>query len=124
MAKVVIAEDEKVIRSTIAMILEDMGHSVVQCLHGRHAYETLQANDDIDMLITDMIMPEMDGRELIKAIHDDDSIAKLPILIISGYVGIKEIADLLKMGGTVFIPKPLKTDELRQGIERCLQEIG
>ena len=120
MQKVLIVEDEKSIRSTISMILEDMGLYVTQSPNGRHALETLKINDDFSLIITDMVMPEMDGRELIQAIHEDDSIENIPILIISGYVGMKEISDLLRMGATMFIPKPLKSDELREGVERCL----
>lgn len=122
MQKVLIVEDEESIRSTITMILEDMDLIVFQSPNGRHALETLKVNDDINLVITDMVMPEMDGRELIREIHDDESINNMPILIISGYVGMKEIADLLRLGATMFIPKPLKSDELREGVERCLEE--
>ncbi len=121
MAKILIAEDDLITRKVLFKIVEGMGHSVIMSPNGRHAWETLETNSDVSMLITDVMMPEMDGRELIELIRGKEAYADLPIIIISAVVGPKAVANLLKMGATLFLSKPLKVDETRKYIERWVE---
>jgi two-component system OmpR family response regulator len=86
-----------------------------------HAYETLKANEDIRLLISDIIMPEMDGKQLIQALRGDTEFKDLPIIIMSAVVGIKQIADLMNLGAAMFQPKPLDMNELKMHITSCLE---
>ncbi|ACL05608.1 response regulator [Desulfatibacillum aliphaticivorans] len=121
MAKILIAEDDLITRKVLYKIVEGMGHSVIMSPNGRHAWETLETNPDISMLITDVMMPEMDGRELIELVRAREEFQNLPIIIISAVVGPKAVANLLKMGATLFLSKPLKVDETRKYIERWVE---
>ncbi|MBI9076746.1 MAG: response regulator [Desulfatibacillum sp.] len=121
MAKILIAEDDLITRKVLYKIVEGMGHSVIMSPNGRHAWETLETNSDIAMLITDVMMPEMDGRELIELVRGKEEYQNLPIIIISAVVGPKAVANLLKMGATLFLSKPLKVDETRKYIERWVE---
>ncbi|SHI92616.1 Response regulator receiver domain-containing protein [Desulfatibacillum alkenivorans DSM 16219] len=121
MAKILIAEDDLITRKVLYKIVEGMGHSVIMSPNGRHAWETLETNPDISMLITDVMMPEMDGRDLIELVRAREEFQNLPIIIISAVVGPKAVANLLKMGATLFLSKPLKVDETRKYIERWVE---
>ncbi|MBI5544577.1 MAG: response regulator [Deltaproteobacteria bacterium] len=114
MAKILIVDDDPVARDILAEVVEAMGHSVLLSPDGAHALKTLQCDRRVAMLVTDMAMPEMDGRELIRAAHKVPAHSKLPIAIMSGVVGPKEIADLLREGAETFLPKPVKLAELRE----------
>jgi len=123
MAKILIAEDDRISQRLAAKIVQEMGHTVFISPHGRHAYETLVAND-IDLLLTDIMMPEMDGQQLIKTLRGDQQFNDLPIIIMSAVVGISDISNLLKLGATLFLAKPLERVELQNYIARCIGEDG
>ncbi len=122
MAKVLIAEDDRISQKLAVKIVEGMGHHAYVSPHGKHAYEALMASNDFDMLLTDIMMPEMDGRQLIQTLRGDQQFMDLPIVIMSAVVGIGEISNLLKLGATLFLAKPLDRKELQEYISRCIQE--
>ncbi len=119
MKKVLIAEDDPSTQSLIAKSVEKMGHIAFVSPNGKHALETLTAKNNFDLLITDMMMPEMDGKELVTALRDLDRFKNLPIIMISAFVGTKEIVSLMETGVTYFQAKPLNISELGENIERC-----
>lgn len=124
MAKVLIAEDDRISQKLAAKIVEEMGHVAFVSPHGKHAYEALMASNKFDMLLTDIMMPEMDGRQLIQTLRGDQQFAEFPIIIMSAVVGVSEISNLLKLGATLFLAKPLERNEIQEYIRRCLQAGG
>lgn len=122
MGKILIAEDDRISQKLAAKIVQEMGHQTFISPHGKHAYEALLANNDFDLLITDIMMPEMDGRQLIQTLRGDQQFAEFPIIIMSAVVGLSEISTLLKMGATLFMAKPLDRKELGEYIDRCLRD--
>ncbi|MCM0755062.1 response regulator [Desulfovibrio aminophilus] len=119
MAKILIAEDDRISQRLAARLVEDMGHTAFVSPNGRHAYDALRVND-FQLLLTDIMMPEMDGRQLILALREDTALRGLPVIIMSAVVGVKEIAGLLEAGATFFLAKPLAAGDLREYIRRAL----
>lgn len=122
MAKILIAEDDRISQKLAAKIVEELGHSAFVSPHGKHAYETLMACNNFDLLLTDIMMPEMDGQQLIQTLRGDQQFMELPIIIMSAVVGMSEISNLLKLGATLFMAKPLDRKELQDYIGRCLDK--
>jgi len=120
MAKILIAEDDRISQKLAVKIVEELGHVAYVSPHGKHAYETLKSFNDIDLLLTDIMMPEMDGQQLIQTLRGDQEFHNLPIVIMSAVVGINDISNLLKLGATLFLAKPLDREELQDYIARCL----
>ncbi len=118
MAKILIAEDDRATLEVFSTAVESMGHSVIRATNGQMAWEVLQANDDIALLLSDMSMPGMEGRELIMLIRGCSRFSKLPILVVSGAVRAKEIAHVLEKGATHFMAKPVELQELKDVIKR------
>ena len=121
MVKILIAEDDAVIQKMVSRVVEDMGYVAIISPNGKHAYETLKANEDINLLISDIMMPEMDGKQLIQTLRGDTEFKDLPIILMSAVVGIKQIADLMDLGASMFQPKPLDMNELKMHITSCLE---
>ena len=121
MAKILIAEDEKMVSTYLATALSNQGHEVYVSPNGEHALETLQNNNGFDLLISDMKMPKMDGRQLIKSILEQKELAGIPIIIMSGYVRIAEIEDLLKAGAEAFLTKPVSVNDLEEYVDHALK---
>jgi CheY-like chemotaxis protein len=120
MAKILIAEDDRISQKLAVKIVEELGHTAFVSPHGKHAYEALTACNDFHMLLTDIMMPEMDGQQLIKTLRGDQQFMNFPIIIMSAVVGINDISNLLKLGATLFLAKPLDREELQSYISRCL----
>ena len=95
MSTILVAEDDKAARRMAVSTLKKMGHIVFASPNGRHAYETLQVNEGIDLVLTDIMMPEMDGRQLIKKIREGTEFAAVPIIAMS--VLFAEIAEDMQL---------------------------
>ena len=121
MVKILIAEDDAVTQKMVSSVVEDMGYVAIISPNGKHAYETLKANEDISLLISDIMMPEMDGKQLVRTLRRDSGFKDLPIIIMSAVAGIKQISDLLNLGASMFQPKPLDVKVLKKHITSCLE---
>ena len=120
MKKILVVDDESTSLVIIHNMLHELGFCAIKSQAADHALQTLKCNDDIALVITDMQMPKKDGRWLIKQIFADSSLKKTPIIIMSGAVGVKDIADLLQAGAKAFIAKPVEKSELKEYIERYI----
>jgi CheY-like chemotaxis protein len=120
MKKVLIAEDDELSREIIVDIVESMGLSSIQSSNGALTLKILYDNPDISLLISDIMMPELDGMMLIKILRGNNKFAKLPIIIISGVAAINEINHILELGLSVFLDKPVDTSKLKRHIEDML----
>ena len=104
----------------IALALVEAGHSVLQCENGRKAIEHLRY-EDADLLILDILMPEMDGIETLRTVRQLN--AELPILAMSGGEG-RDPANYLGMaqalGATATLPKPFFLPELLELVSTLL----
>lgn len=121
MKKILVAEDDVTTRKIIDIIIEKMGHIAINSSNGKSAYEILTSNKDISLVITDIMMPEMDGRQFVKVVRGNTAVQDIPIIMISAVVGVKEIAELLKNGVTWFLPKPIRKEELTELVERAFE---
>ena len=113
-AKILVADDDPVSRRIITRVMGSIGLCSIEASNGKLTWEILRDNPDVSLLITDMMMPEMNGRELIQLIRGNSRFAELPIIIISGIVALREIDDILKLGASRFIPKPVEAEMLKQ----------
>ena len=124
MARILIAEDDMFSRKVCYKLIDKMGHIPICSPDGKHAYQTLLSDNNIDLLITDIMMPEMDGRALIKTLRGNSELSKLPIIIMSAVVSMADISDLIRLGADYFLPKPIDKDILLEYIETCLKWTG
>jgi CheY-like chemotaxis protein len=86
MAIIVVAEDEYLLASMLASILEDAGHEVRTAPHGQAALKLVRLHKP-DLIITDFMMPLMTGLELAQAVRGESGTASIPLLLVSGAQG-------------------------------------
>ncbi|SNR88903.1 Response regulator receiver domain-containing protein [Humidesulfovibrio mexicanus] len=120
MAKILIAEDDPISQRFVSAILERMGHSAMVSPNGRHAWEALSAENSFALLITDIMMPGMDGTTLIRTLRADERFKDLPVIVMSAFIGVSEISGLLAVGATWFMPKPVERSVLEEYVKRAL----
>jgi CheY-like chemotaxis protein len=117
MARILVAEDDMAMRMIAGVLLEQLGHQPVLASDGQQALEILQKDPGFDLLLTDVMMPRMDGRQLILRAHTLEPYREMPVIVMSAAVGPREIWDLLERGATCFQPKPLNLVNLKENIE-------
>lgn len=121
--KILVVEDDVVTQKLAVAILEKAGHTAFVSPNGRHALEALQVNQ-FDILITDVMMPEIDGRTLISALRKYPRLVGMPVIIISAVIKAGDVMDLLEHGATYFIPKPFGRKELLEYVNLCQEEMA
>lgn len=115
-----LVDDHPEIRYHIRQILEDDYH-VIEAAHGLEAMELLKYNE-VDLIITDLMMPWMDGFELIEAINANDDLRKIPILVVSARISDHDHEKVLYQGVNDFLQKPFQRKELVLRINNLLQQ--
>jgi CheY-like chemotaxis protein len=105
--QILVADDDPATRMILYRALSKAGFRVMLASDGARAFAMLEDNPDIALVITDILMPNMDGRQLIAALAADRRFEKLPRIIMSATVSIKEITSLLQMGASRFLAKPI-----------------
>jgi PAS domain S-box-containing protein len=119
---ILIVDDEKTIRKVTAELLERIGYDVMVAEGGMEAVSLYRENQDrIDLVIMDMVMPEMGGGEAIDRIREINPAAK--IILASGYSINGEAKDILERGGAQeFIQKPFHLKDLSDKIQELLKK--
>lgn len=117
---VLLAEDEPELRDVLALLLKDMKMKVIPASNGNHAMRLQEEyKGEIDVLLTDVIMPEMGGVQLSELFRADRPDAK--VLYMSGYPFLDGNRNVRLPPGASFISKPLQEKRLRQVLERALE---
>lgn len=116
--KVLAVDDDALVLLNTAMMLEDLGHAVLEATSGDQALQLLEAHPDINLVITDQAMPRMTGLELAAEIGERRP--GLPVILASGYADIEE-ARLLKLPR---LAKPFGQHDLQRVIARVSETEG
>lgn len=124
MARLLIADDNAALRRTMGRVLEAAGHDVALAENARDALELCRRNP-VDVIITDLYMPEMDGIELL--LQAQNECPEVPIIAMSGggeVVNQDLLRDAMILGAVAALPKPFKEDALLNAIDRALADRG
>ena len=117
-ASVLIVDDEPSVRQTLSEWMRKKNFRVFEAEGGRQAMEMIQ-RDDPDIVISDVLMPGMDGIQLLKAAKAVK--ADIPFLMISGYPSRSTVVDIMKYGASDYLPKPFTPEELVNRVSRTLR---
>jgi PAS domain S-box-containing protein len=116
---VLLVEDEAAVRSSASRLLERYGYTVLEARHGADALRIFEANEArIDLVLTDIVMPEMGGRELVERLRTHRP--GLMVLFMSGYTEQAIAADGVMPPNTGFLDKPFTVDGLMRRIREVL----
>ena len=113
--KLLVVDDSSTMRRIIKNTLARLGHKdVLEGADGVEGWEQLDANPNVDMLITDWNMPEMNGLELVKKVRADERFKDLPIIMVTTEGGKAEVITALKAGVNNYIVKPFTPQVLKE----------
>ena len=116
---ILIVDDEEGLREGLSKLLEGEGYAVLSAETGEEALQVLQQSH-IDLVLTDMRMPGMDGIELLKKIRERHG--DLGVIILTGYGQIESYIEAMNFGAIEYVSKPFKVNELKFIVNKVLSE--
>ena len=119
MAKILIVDDERAIRSTLREILEYENHQVEEAMDGAEGWEKIQKGG-FEILLSDIKMPKMDGTELLDKVIGAG--IDCPVIMISGHGTIETAVECIKKGAYDYIAKPLDLNRLMITLRNALDK--
>lgn len=121
MAKtVLVVDDSESIREVVSYTLENEGYSVLRGVNGRDALDQCNHNI-IDLVITDLYMPEMDGLEFIRTVRSFQQYKHIPILFLTTESQLSKKTEAKEAGATGWIVKPFVPEKLIGVVRRVLR---
>jgi len=114
---VLVVDDEVKMQRILEIMLRDMQLDVVRADHGKAALEVV-AREAVDLIITDMRMPVMDGIALVKALHDAGQTT--PVIVITAHGTIESAVTAMKYGAVDYIMRPFEVETVELAVKRAL----
>lgn len=117
--EVMVVEDNPTTRHLIGLYLTRHGYALLEAENGLEALEKL-AQGPVDLIITDLNMPQMDGVALTRALKQDQALGTIPVLILTSEDGAQERLNGLAAGAAAYLTKPVSPERLIEEVTRLL----
>ena len=116
---ILVADDSPTIRKFVSFALTMKGYQIIPVCDGMEAIEKLPV-EKVDLVITDLNMPNVDGFELIKTIRENDEYKEIPIIILSSLSGSEEIEKGMLFGANSYLVKPFDPQRILYEVSKYL----
>ena len=117
-ARILVVDDEESIRDLLRLVLTGQGYSVVTASGGEEAIEYLEAQP-FDLVITDLVMPTVNGVEVLRAAKRIDP--TYPVIVITGYPSVETVTELVRLGAGDYLTKPFNVDVVIVTVAKLLE---
>lgn len=122
---VLVVDDEPQDRLTVTTLLEEMGFEVIEAPDGHTAQKMIEAGDEnFSLVIMDLLMPNLDGYELLRSVRQSLSTQSLPVIVLTGSTNPRDELKVLEAGADDFLLKPLLADRLEARVRAVLRRAG
>ncbi|MGE4553068.1 MAG: HD domain-containing phosphohydrolase [Desulfovibrionaceae bacterium] len=116
---ILVVDDEAINRKVMAGLLDSFGHKALVAVSGRRGLEML--NQDVDLVLLDIMMPDMDGFSVARAIRARQGFEDLPIIMVTALTAKQDRLKAVEAGANDFVAKPIDATELRVRMESLLK---
>ena len=113
---ILIVDDSKTVRNLVAFIMKKEGFKVTMAEDGLDGLEKLYSSEQIDLIISDINMPRMDGFTFIKTVREQPSYRDLPIVVLSTEGQEKDIQQGIQLGANMYMVKPAQPDKMVKNV--------
>lgn len=118
---ILVVDDQRTNRLKLSLGLKQQGHTVGEAENGRQALEKLR-NEGFDLVLLDILMPEMDGYEVLRQMKADKILRDMPAIVISAMDDMESVVKGIELGAEDYLPKMFDPVLLRARIETCLEK--
>jgi CheY-like chemotaxis protein len=112
--RILVADNDPLTSQTLTAIAEKEGYQVVSVTDGREAYRTLKVDADFKVAIFNITMPNLRGLDIVRHMKTEKRLMRIPVVVVSGEQGLKQMADSFAAGATMFLSKPFTADQLKR----------
>lgn len=117
--RILVVDDDPLVLELLGISISSFGFEFAAANNGREAIAILR-KETFEIVITDMMMPEVDGMQLLE--HIKKNYPRTDVIVVTGYTGTFSYMDVIRAGASDFISKPFNTDELEAKINRIIRE--
>jgi two-component system, OmpR family, alkaline phosphatase synthesis response regulator PhoP len=121
--KILVCDDERTIVRLIQVNLEKQGYNVVTAYDGKDGLEKIRAEKP-DLIVLDVMMPYMDGFEVLKTLRRDPATESLPVIMLTAKAQDKDVFEGYHYGADMYLTKPFNPKELISFVKRIAQGSG
>lgn len=118
--RVLVADDDPIIRRTVTRLVEMEGYEPVVVEDGGAAYRLLQSDSDFCGAVFDMMMPHLEGLDVIRFMTTEKRLIQIPVMMITSERDLRLLANSFAAGVTVFLPKPFTTEQFQNSFRLLL----
>ena len=118
-----VADDDPAILRLVKAILEKEGFSVVTARDGKEAYKILQSNNQVIAAILDVVMPYIQGTELVRYMQSEKRLMKIPVIMMTAEQNPRLSSDSFSAGAVAFLPKPFTNAQLQTMLRMFVRKV-
>jgi adenylate cyclase len=119
---VLVVDDSRMNRMTLIRLLDRLGHETTEAADGREALDVLAAGTPVDLVLLDLVMPEVDGFETLATMKADPRLSNIPVIVVSGLDDLDGIVRCIEMGAVDYLPRPIRPTLLQARVEATLAD--
>jgi two-component system, chemotaxis family, chemotaxis protein CheY len=117
---ILIVDDSKTVRNLVAFVLKKEGYRVTAAADGLDGLEKLYADSSVDLVISDVNMPGMDGFTFLRILREQEEYRNLPVIILSTESKDEDIRQGMGLGANLYLVKPANPDSLARNVKMLL----
>ena len=119
-----VADDDPAILRLVKTLVEKEGYTVVTASDGREAYKILQTDTDFTAAIFDVVMPHIQGPELVRHMKTEKRLMKIPVMMMTAEQNPRHSSESFGAGAIVFLPKPFTASQLQVMLRVLISSSG
>lgn len=117
--KILIIEDQATMRRNVALMLQLEGYTAITAANGIEGIEAA-SREVPDLILCDVMMPEMDGHSVLRALRDSESLRNTPFIFLTARGGSQDVRDGLALGADDYLTKPVVREDLLAAVRARL----
>jgi CheY-like chemotaxis protein len=120
--KVLVADDDPAILRLVKAIVEKEGYTVITARDGKEAYKILQSGESFTAAIFDVVMPYIQGTELVRYMQSEKRLMKVPVIMMTAEQNSRLSSDSFAAGAVAFLPKPFTNAQLQTMLRMFIRQ--
>jgi CheY-like chemotaxis protein len=120
--QILVADDDPAILRLVKAVVETEGFTVITARDGKEAYKILQSGEPFAAAIFDVVMPYIQGTELVRYMQSEKRLMKIPVIMMTAEQNPRLSSDSFAAGAVAFLPKPFTNSQLKMMLKMFIQK--